>query len=162
MSRLDSWYHEKESAWLYHQVAAAEPDARKRNLFLQLAAAAEEQAAKWEASPRAGGARTFTPHLRARIVARLLPTFGPRALRSILAAMKLRGLSIYSAPTSVGGHAMPTSVSDIGVRHRGGLGSNLRASVFGVSDGLVSNASLVLGVAGAGSGSAYVLLTGAA
>ncbi|MBV8806009.1 MAG: VIT1/CCC1 transporter family protein [Sinobacteraceae bacterium] len=76
--------------------------------------------------------------------------------------MKLRGLSIYSAPTSVGGHAMPTSVSDIGVRHRGGLGSNLRASVFGVSDGLVSNASLVLGVAGAGSGSAYVLLTGAA
>src|SRR5581483_9370016 len=108
---LDSWYHEKESAWLYHQVAAAEPDARKRNLFLQLAAAAEEQAAKWEASPR-----TFTPSLRARIVARLLPTFGPRALRSILAAMKLRGLSIYTAPTSVGGHAMPTSVSDIGVR----------------------------------------------
>ena len=30
----------------------------------------------------------------------------------------------------------------------GGLGSNLQASVFGVSDGLVSNASLVLGVAG--------------
>jgi vacuolar iron transporter family protein len=76
--------------------------------------------------------------------------------------MKLRGLSIYSAPTSVGGHAMPTSVSDIGIRHRSGLGGNLRASVFGVSDGLVSNASLVLGVAGAGSGSAYVLLTGAA
>ena len=39
---LDSWYHEKESAWLYHQVAAAEPDARKRTLFLQLAGAAEE------------------------------------------------------------------------------------------------------------------------
>ena len=76
--------------------------------------------------------------------------------------MKLRGLSIYSAPASVGGHAMPTSLSDIGVRHRSGLGSNLRASVFGVSDGLVSNASLVLGVAGAGAGSGYVLLTGAA
>ena len=47
MTRLDSWYHEKESAWLYQKVAAAEPDPRKRNLFLQLAAAAEEQAAKW-------------------------------------------------------------------------------------------------------------------
>jgi vacuolar iron transporter family protein len=181
MSNLDSWYHEKESAWLYHQVAAAEPDARKRTLFLQLAAAAEEQAAKWEQSARHGqppapgdaersgansalhGApRVFTPSPRARIVARLVRQFGPRALRSVLAAMKLRGLSLYSAPLSVAGHAMPTSLSDVGARHRGGLGGNLRASVFGVSDGLVSNASLVLGVAGAGSGSAYVLLTGAA
>jgi vacuolar iron transporter family protein len=76
--------------------------------------------------------------------------------------MKLRGLSIYSAPVSIAGHPMPTSLSDVGVRHRGGLGGNLRASVFGVSDGLVSNASLVLGVAGAGAASGYVLLTGTA
>ena len=155
---LDSWYHEKESAWLYHQVAAAEPDARKRTLFLQLADAAEEQALKWER----GQKRVFTPSLRARVVARLLRHFSPRSLRSVLAAMKLRGLSVYSAPVSIAGHAMPTSLSDVGARHRGGLGSNLRASVFGVSDGLVSNASLVLGVAGAGTGSGYVLLTGAA
>lgn len=156
-TRLDSWYHEKESAWLYHKVAAAESDPRKSNLFLQLATAAEEQAAKWDAAPR-----PFIPSLRARIVARLVTLFGPRALRSVLAAMKLRGLSVYSAPISVAGHAMPTSLSDVGARHRGGLGSNLRASVFGVSDGLVSNASLVLGVAGAGTASTYVLLTGAA
>ena len=156
--KLDSWYHEKESAWLYHQVAAAEPDARKRTLFLQLAGAAEEQALKWER----GEKRVFTPSLRARVVAWLLRHFSPRSLRAVLAAMKLRGLSVYSAPVSVAGHAMPTSLSDVGVRHRGGLGSNLRASVFGVSDGLVSNASLVLGVAGAGTGSGYVLLTGAA
>ena len=171
MTALDSWYHEKESAWLYHLVAAAEPDARKRNLFLQLAAAAEEQAAKWEVSARhatapdatpLGSKRVFTPSLRARIVAQLLRHFGPRPLRSVLAAMKLRGLSVYSAPASIAGHAMPTSVSDVGARHRGGLGSNLRASVFGVSDGLVSNASLVLGVAGAGAATGYVLLTGTA
>jgi VIT1/CCC1 family predicted Fe2+/Mn2+ transporter len=168
MTNLDSWYHEKESAWLYQRVAAAEPDPRKSQLFLQLAAAAEEQAAKWEISnsQRAGAvaaaSRTFTPTLRARIVARLVQQFGPRALRSVLAAMKLRGLSIYSAPVSVAGHAMPTTLSDVGARHRGGLGSNLRASVFGVSDGLVSNASLVLGVAGAGATTGYVLLTGTA
>lgn len=156
---LDSWYHEKESAWLYHQVAAAEPDARKRQLFLQLAGAAEEQALKWER----GEKRVFTPSLRARVVARLLRHFGPRSLRSVLAAMKLRGLSVYSAPvTHPSGHPMPTSLSDVGARHRAGLGSNLRASVFGVSDGLVSNASLVLGVAGAGAASSYVLLTGTA
>jgi VIT1/CCC1 family predicted Fe2+/Mn2+ transporter len=83
-------------------------------------------------------------------------------MRSVLAAMKLRGLSIYSAPIGIGGHAMPTSLSDVGMRHRGGLGGNLRASVFGVSDGLVSNASLVLGVAGAGAAGGYVLTTGLA
>ena len=36
---IDSWYHEKESAWLYQQVAAAEPDPAKAELFLKLAAA---------------------------------------------------------------------------------------------------------------------------
>ena len=34
----DNWYHEKESAWLYVEVAAAEPDPRKSRLFLRLAA----------------------------------------------------------------------------------------------------------------------------
>ena len=38
-SRAESWYHEKESAWLYGVVAQAEPDAAKRALFLKLAAA---------------------------------------------------------------------------------------------------------------------------
>ena len=168
---VDSWYHEKESAWLYGQLAAAEPDPHKSRLFRQLAAAAEEQAAKWEVSatqgtaggsPRDATQRLFTPSLRARVVARLLRRFGPRSLRSVLAAMKLRGLSIYSAPVTVASHAMPTSLSEVGARHRGGLGGNLRATVFGVNDGLISNASLLLGVAGAGAGGRYVLMTGAA
>ncbi len=83
-------------------------------------------------------------------------------MRSVLAAMKLRGLSIYSAPVAVAGHAMPTTVADVGARHRRSVGGNLRASVFGVNDGLVSNASLVLGVAGAGTQGIDVLLTGVA
>ncbi len=163
---VDSWYHEKESAWLYRQVAASEPDPHKSRLFLSLAAAAEEQAAKWESSTRYGATssfkREFAPDLRARIVARLIRRFGPRSLRSVLAAMKLRGLSIYSAPVAIAGHAMPTSVAEVGARHRRGMGGNLRASVFGVNDGLVSNASLVLGVAGAGAHGNYVLMTGVA
>lgn len=162
---VDSWYHEKESAWLYRQVAAAEPDPHKQRLFTQLAAAAEEQAAKWVLSQKTARAsaadRVFVPSLRARVVARLLRLLGPRAVRSVLAAMKLRGLSIYTAPVA-GGHAMPTTLSDVGVRHRGGLGGNLRATVFGVNDGLVSNASLVLGVAGASAPNSYVLVSGIA
>ena len=168
MTDLDNWYHEKESAWLYLQVAAVEPDPRKSRLFLQLAAAAEDQAAKWIAGSGKGADRLFLPTLRARIVATLIRRFGPRSLRPVLAAMKLRGLSVYSAPAPVqrdlapAGHAMPTSLSEVGARHRSSLGGNLRASVFGVNDGLLSNASLVLGVAGAGAASGYVLMTGAA
>jgi VIT1/CCC1 family predicted Fe2+/Mn2+ transporter len=171
MTDVDNWYHEKESAWLYLQVAAAEPDPRKSRLFLQLAATAEQQAAKWMVASGQSPDRIFIPTVRARIVARLIRRFGPRSLRPVLTAMKLRGLSIYSAPAATGvppggnqpaGHPMPTSLSEVGARHRSSLGGNLRASVFGINDGLVSNASLVLGVAGAGAANAYVLMTGAA
>jgi vacuolar iron transporter family protein len=155
---LDSWRHEKESAWLYKAVAAAEPDPAKRRLFLQLGAAAEEQAAHWNKS----GPRKFEPSLRARIVARMVARLGPRAMRGVLAAMKLRGLSVYGSPIAPG-HPMPTSLEDVGARHRSGFsGNNLRASVFGVNDGLVSNTSLLMGVAGAGVGNEYVFMSGIA
>jgi vacuolar iron transporter family protein len=162
---VDSWYHEKESAWLYRQVASAETDPRKSELFSKLAAAAEQQAGSWQAAAaRATTAvqRSYTPSLRARIVARLLTRFEPRALRPVLAAMKLRGLSIYSAPIGAAGHPMPTSLAEVGARHRSALGGSLRAGVFGVNDGLVSNVSLVLGVAGSGAASGYVLTAGVA
>ena len=42
------------------------------------------------------------------------------------------------------------------------FGGNLRAAVFGVSDGLVSNTSLIMGVSGAFSDVRTVLITGAA
>ncbi len=47
--------------------------------------------------------------------------------------------------------------------HRTGQSGTLRAVIFGVSDGLVSNTSLVMGVAGAASGdSRFILLAGIA
>ncbi len=157
---LDSWYHEKESAWLYSKVAACEPDPVKRRMFSQLGAAAEEQALKWQALQPDRDYR-FSPALRARIVASLVARFGPRRSRALLAAMKLRGVSAYTAPAAPG-HLMPTSVSEVGQRHRSVSGGNLRASVFGVNDGLVSNAALVMGVAGAGTEPRMVLMTGVA
>jgi len=49
-------------------------------------------------------------------------------------------------------------------KHQAGLtfGGNLRAAIFGVSDGLVANTSLILGVSGALSDPRTVLVTGAA
>lgn len=157
---LDSWYHEKESAWLYRRVASCEPDPLKSQLFRKLGDAAEEQAHKWEALELRRQFE-FQPSMRARIVASLVVRIGPRAARHVLAAMKLRGLSVYTA-TSSPGHVMPTSVSQVGERHRGVSGGNLRATVFGINDGLVSNAALVMGVAGSGATPALVLMTGAA
>jgi VIT1/CCC1 family predicted Fe2+/Mn2+ transporter len=159
-SPRESWFHERESAWLYRRVSAAEPDPRKRALFDALAQAAEHQAQEWVA--QLGTEPAFRPSPRARVVAALLPRLGPERLRPILVAMKLRGLSVYSAPPPAAGHAMPTSVEQIGARHRGFGGGNLRAAVFGVNDGLLSNASLILGVAGAGVDARFVLTSGVA
>jgi VIT1/CCC1 family predicted Fe2+/Mn2+ transporter len=47
-------------------------------------------------------------------------------------------------------------------RHRDVHGGRLRAGVFGVSDGLITNVSLILGVAGAHPGGTFVRLTGLA
>ena len=156
---LDNWFHERESAWLYRRVAACEADARRKALFESLATAAERQAERWERS--IGAVPAFSPTLRAHIVAWLLPRVGPRSMRTVLAAMKLRGLSVYDAGT-LPGHDMPTSVEQVGLRHKSVSGGNLRAAVFGVNDGLISNTSLIMGVAGAGAGTDFILTGGVA
>jgi VIT1/CCC1 family predicted Fe2+/Mn2+ transporter len=51
---------------------------------------------------------------------------------------------------------------DHGHHHRDVQGGGARAAVFGISDGLVSNVALILGVAGAGTGGATVRLAGLA
>lgn len=160
---LNAWFEEKQSAWLYRIVAAAEPDPRKQALFVELADAAEEQACIWSQQVQAaqGSLPEFRPGLRARIVAWLIRRLGPRRMRPALAAMKVRGLSVYSGHAPVPGHPMPTSAADIGHRHNVS-GGNLRAAVFGVNDGLVSNASLIMGVAGASSEPKIILLSGVA
>ncbi len=156
----DSWYHEKESAWLYAKVADLEHDPAKSRMFRQLGSAAEAQALKWQALDPSRDYR-FAPSTRARIVVALVERFGPRACRNVLAAMKLRGVSVYTAGPAPG-HVMPTSVAQVGERHRQVSGGNLRATVFGINDGLVSNAALVMGVAGAGASADTVLITGTA
>jgi VIT1/CCC1 family predicted Fe2+/Mn2+ transporter len=159
VSDLESWHEEKQSAWLYRVLAEREPDAAIAALFRRLAAAAEDQAQIWER--RLGRSPAFRPSRRARIVALLARTLRPRTLRPVLAAMKVRGLSAYTGGTPAG-HIMPTTVEQVGGRHRGVGGGNLRAAVFGVNDGLVSNTSLIMGIAGASSQNSLILTTGVA
>lgn len=170
MSAADSWFDEMRSAYLYRIIADAEQGTPREQMFRALALEAEEQAAIW--ARKSGESEAFSPDLRTRLVAALVRRHGPRALRGVLAAMKVRGLSIYSHAAP--GHPLPgrlpepghpavTSIEDMASRHRSvGFGGNLRAAVFGVNDGLISNVSLILGVAGASSDQKVVLLSGAA
>ena len=159
---LESWQEEKQSSWLYRELARCEPDARIAELFRALAAAADFQAEKWLAAHPEMVAPPFRPGLRAHIAVALARTLSPRRVRHMLAAMKIRGLSAYDSRRTLAGHLMPTSVSDVGARHKGYGGGTLRAAVFGVNDGLVSNTSLIMGVAGASASPEFVLTTGVA
>jgi VIT1/CCC1 family predicted Fe2+/Mn2+ transporter len=158
MSAVESWHEEMQSAWLYRRIALAERDARMAALFERLAGTAEQQAQRWAAL--APALPTFAPTPRAKLAAALLRRVPPRRLLPLLRALKVRGLSAYDAAPA--GHARHTRVEDIGHRHRGPGGGSLRAAVFGINDGLVSNASLILGMVGAGSGDATVLAAGVA
>ena len=162
---ISGWQEEKRSAYLYRVIAAEESDPDKRQLFRQLAEEAEKQAALWSAEIKKQGlpARSFDPGLRLRLVAALVRTFGPVRVRGVLAASKIRGLSVYSGRRLAGTHPLPATVDEVGASHRGTSSSGgLRAAVFGVNNGLVSIACLVLGVAGAASEQQTIVLTGMA
>jgi VIT1/CCC1 family predicted Fe2+/Mn2+ transporter len=165
MSALERWREETQSAWIYREIAASERDARCAALFRGLAGKADEQAAILLGDVRRSGTSdpSFEPSARARVAVALTRRFGVRRTRGILAAVKVRGLSALDPLPLSAGHTMPSSREEVGARHRSaGLGGTLRAAVFGVNDGLVSNASLILGVAGAGTEPRAVLLAGVA
>ncbi len=154
------WREEMTAAYLTAKVACAEKDPAFRRLFERLATEGADQAAIIAREFDVTGG--FSPGARARIVALLLRLFTPRQMKGALAAMKVRGLSVYSGKLRAGSHAMPTTTEEIGARHKGAGGGSLRAAVFGVNDGLVSNTSLVMGMAGAAVTNDVVFLTGVA
>jgi VIT1/CCC1 family predicted Fe2+/Mn2+ transporter len=164
MKELESWNEEKQSAYLYQIVAQCEDGTPRKALFLELGREAEKQAEIWARMLEAKGAPrpiAYSPNLRARLVAKLTQRFGPRAMQGILAAMKVRGMVLYSKTDPR--HFVPDSSAGQEGRHRGlAGGGNLRAAVFGVNDGLVSNASLILGVAGASADNKIIVLSGVA
>lgn len=163
MDALENWTEEKRSAWLYRIVSDAESGTPRQVLFLELAQAAEKQAGIWAEAMAKGGQPVpgdYRPDPRTRLVGWLIPRLGVRAMKGVLAAMKVRGMSLYHGPRSRG---IPTRLDQIDPDlHKSPGSGNLRATVFGVNDGLISNASLILGVAGAGADPDVVLLSGVA
>ena len=164
MKELHGWQEEQRSAHLYRVLAEMERGSPRERLFRELAREAAAQSQIWADAARKAGQSVpvvYRPDLRTRIVERLTRQLGPRHMRAMLAAMKVRGMSVYGSVDP--GHPMPDTSSGLERRHRGlAGGGNLRAAVFGVNDGLVSNASLILGVAGASADPGIILLSGVA
>lgn len=164
MNALANHDEQQRAAYLYAACARAEGGSIRAQMFARLAGQAEAQAAIWRARITSRGLPApppFAPDLRTRLVARLVAILGPRRLRAVLAGMKVRTMVVYAAPVP-----RPVPPADAEPEHPpaknpGSIGG-LRAVVLGVNDGLVSNASLILGVAGAGSDPKLVIVSGIA
>lgn len=153
MSQYKNWWEEKRSAYLYKAMAEAELNHRNKKLFSDLEYAADKQASVWEKKIKVSDASIkleFKPDLRSRIVAILINILGTNRIQTILSAMKIRGMSVFSHEIAEHRHVSLNS------------SSNLRAAIFGINDGLVSNLSLILGIAGARSDAHTIVIAGVA
>ena len=175
-SLRESWESEVQAAWLYRVLAGIESGAN-RKLFEALAEDALEQGQAWVREIEKAGDAAPGPYratFRVRLVGFLLRRFGPRSLLPALAALKVRGLSIYrSGPSSLDVLSEPEAGTDAEPKDRHLLDEErrhfyargtvaLHAAVFGVNDGLVSNTALVLAVGGLGGDPRTALLVGGA
>lgn len=177
---------ELDSAGLYRQVAEVEEDERLAAVYRQLAEVEERHAEFWAERLRAAG-EEVPPHRmgwRARLLAWAARRFGIGFVLPTIDAMEQADAGGYDAQPEAAGTALPaeersharllrtigegegglagTSVARLEGRHRAASGNSLRAAVLGANDGLLSNFSLVMGVAGGGLGHTEILITGLA
>jgi hypothetical protein len=99
MNPFESLREEQRSAYLYRVCATAEEGTPRAELFRRLAGEAEAQGAIWRAQITARGDAApgpYEPDARTRLVANLVGAMGPRRMRGVLAAMKVRGMAVYS------------------------------------------------------------------
>jgi VIT1/CCC1 family predicted Fe2+/Mn2+ transporter len=170
---------------VYKLVAAAEKNPERKRIFEELSAVEVRHANVWREKLREAGVapREHGPSLKVRLLGLTARTFGVRHVLPIIRSMEAGAYGAYMAQDETaqalapderehrlvmsrmarGGNGEP--VEEIAARekwHRTGSGGTLRASIFGVSDGLVSNLSLVMGFAGATTNSSTIVLAGVA
>jgi VIT1/CCC1 family predicted Fe2+/Mn2+ transporter/rubrerythrin len=179
---------ERQSAALYRGLAAS-TEGERRQVFLQLAEVEDRHAAHWadkltelgEAVPKPGGVG-----LRSRTLTWLAKRFSVDTVLPLVERAEHADAGMYdSEPDATpemaldershaqvltqlrGGWKDEEAKGGRGIAkrerwHRSDRSGSLRAAVFGVNDGLVSNTSLVMGFAGSGAASVTVLFAGLA
>jgi VIT1/CCC1 family predicted Fe2+/Mn2+ transporter len=184
--RLDSWRDERNSAVLYETIASLESNPKLAEIYRRLSAEERGHAETWAEQLRAAGTTVpaFSPSWRTRTLIRLARRFGAGLILPSLATLEDIGGHGYAQASEAAASEMATQersharvlrriaqasggleggvVAKLERRHRAAGGNALRAAVLGANDGLVSNLSLVMGVAGADLSGRAILITGLA
>lgn len=178
---------EINAAFLYRVAAELEDDSTLSGVYLRLAETEERHAALWQQHLERAGAPvpSRTPDRRSRVLAWLARRLGPGVLAQVMASTEMSGRTMYDDQPEAAGTSLPSDershavmldalrreakngvrggvLARLETRHRAVGGNALRAAVLGANDGLVSNTSLVMGVAGAAFTATGVLLSGLA
>jgi VIT1/CCC1 family predicted Fe2+/Mn2+ transporter len=187
--RTDLWLQnlvdERDGAALYEGLARHEKDPARARSFLELARAERRHAEIWQRKLEKEGVALppDRPSSRVRALIWLARRLGSAAVVPMVLETEagdadkydeqggeataiaeeerahrqvLKGMEPPGAPS--GARAL---IADRERWHRGGgRAGSIRAAIFGMNDGLVSNLSLILGVAGAGVAPGTVVVTG--
>ena len=176
---------EVDACFLYKKLAEAESDATVANVFRQMSAIERSHAEAFLKKLNPGSMPVFPqPSFRAKALNSIGKIFGyDYVLGVLMDTEKSISTAVINAKNN---HQLPitgsetnhvkilrsllenesrvtgTNVAKFESRHRSVGGNALRAAVLGGNDGLVSNFSLVMGIAGATEGGSGVLLAGVA
>ncbi len=181
------WQDEADAAYLYRLLSAAEPDAKKKDIYQRLAEVEDRHVQIWASVLREHGHEpgTFHPSGRTRLLAWFGRLFGPGFLLPMLLAEEGREVKGYidlyrrTAKGAPGANESlllaresaehASTLSSISGKagepwHRTSSGGFLRNVVYGFNDGLTANFGLVAGVIGASASTAHrtVILAGVA
>lgn len=188
--RTDLWLQnlqdERDGAALYEGLAQVERDPERARSFRELADGERRHAQIWERKLEKEGLPLppERPSSRIRALLWLARRLGTPAVLPLVMETELGDADKYAAQ---GGDAAPLADEErehehtladmarghpsearaiVAQRERwhrgGGRAGSIRAAIFGMNDGLLSNLSLVLGVAGAGADPHQLVVTGAA
>ena len=177
---------EVDGAHLYRTLAEVEPNPRIAEIYGRLAAVEDDHAQVWKKQIEALGKRVIEPRVswRTGALAFLARRFGPGFVLPVINTLEQVDSGEYSRQPEAVAAGLPQAershariletiagrpsagipgamLGRIEGRHRSG-GNELRAAVLGANDGLVSNLSLVTGVAGAVVDTHTLLITGLA
>ncbi len=157
---------ERDNAALYARLAELATDARLSRAYRRIAAGEQANAQFWESHLRELG--EAVPPARIGLRVRALSWFARRFGTEFVmpTVVRLEHADHEATPVDRSGHrdhfGPEQGVVPDDHRHRVQSGNTLRAAVLGANDGLVSNVSLVMGMAGAATGDRAVLLAGLA
>ena len=177
---------EVDGAILYDALADAETDEKLAIVYRRLAAIERAHAEFWSKELERHGHKPNVagPGFQTRSLAWFARTFGTALVLPIVARNEARDSVKYDSQAEAAVAGLPaderiharviqaaakhagglpgSTLAQLEGRHGGGGGNALRAAVLGANDGLVSNLSLVMGVAGAAADGKTILLTGLA